>query len=411
MIHVHVGQCGCQVGDEFWCQYQQRTTSHFSSQVPQSSSSSSLMFPGVDFPAIFVDSEPKVVQNLRSKPHLQQTLFEQNGRGNNWAFGYEGSATLCRSTLEKVRNQVESMDVTRGFHLVHGLSGGTGSGLGSRLVGSLRDTFPKLFLLATSIGGSRFGDTCLQPYNTLLTLKSLHDTVDAICYFQNDEIGQQLLSKQHSQSSSSSKKNDIHFSVHDTNQIIANNLVGLFSPVITAPSSFSRSFSSTPFDAGAFVSNTVPLQGAKYVHVRRAFVPENTIISSASPVKALVQEACKKFSKYRQRLTPVHNFAAHWIARGHLPFEESLIDRKGQPTKRQRSYAKQLQQNSYQVSSDNLFEQPRRVEPKKGTMPCLDHKFLFQPLSLEIMKVMPFASWHPTPVTGIISRPPLKQVL
>ena len=152
MIHMHVGQCGCQLGDEFWVQMQKgfRNTGVFSQSKLQRASSGGArstestamqLLP----PAVFVDSEPKVVHHLRSTPRASNVVFEQSGRGNNWAFGYEGSERLCELTMDSVRQELERQrTAAHGFNIVHGLSGGTGSGLGSRIVARLREEYPKL---------------------------------------------------------------------------------------------------------------------------------------------------------------------------------------------------------------------------------------------------------------------------
>eukprot|EP00435_Cladocopium_sp_Y103_P000924 s373_g1.t1 len=86
----------------------------------------------------------------------------QSGRGGNFALGYTGELAGRASTLDGSTEQLwaQAMQVMRmqaegchGAHLgtlmTYSLGGGTGSGLGSRLLEEVRDLYPKIPLLAT----------------------------------------------------------------------------------------------------------------------------------------------------------------------------------------------------------------------------------------------------------------------
>ncbi len=72
--------------------------------------------------------------------------------------------------------------------LVHSLGGGTGSGLGSRLLEAVRDEYPKATLLDAVVAPFSAGDTPLQHYNTVLSLASAHEHADAVLFFDNDDV-------------------------------------------------------------------------------------------------------------------------------------------------------------------------------------------------------------------------------
>lgn len=72
--------------------------------------------------------------------------------------------------------------------MVHSLAGGTGSGLGSRLLEEYRDTFGKSYLMTVSIWPSMAGETPLQHYNTCFSLAHIHTEVDVSLNFQNDIV-------------------------------------------------------------------------------------------------------------------------------------------------------------------------------------------------------------------------------
>ena len=337
--------------------------------------------PTVVTPAIFVDSEPKVVQNLRCRPRQDNIVFEQSGRGNNWAFGYSDSKTLCDKSLEAIRKEMERRHRNTGFNMVHGLSGGTGSGLGSRLIAKLREQYPKLYIVTNSVGGSNFGDTCLQPYNTLLTLETLQDNADAICFHSNDDIGQLLEAAANSarQTSRSKKHEPFKFSVADTNVLIARSMVGLFAPVAiegvgNVPTCHE------PFDAGKFVTAVAPMPQTKYVYLRSALKPQNTILSSSSPSKALVEVIQRSFGKFQRNLKAVTNFSGFWIARGDLDFGDVRRTR---------------QRGASAHSRD-----------KSGT----DSREGRHPVALELLRKIKFASWNTRPLIGALSVHSLQQV-
>ena len=75
--------------------------------------------------------------------------------------------------MEALRKEVERSDFFLGMVLVHSLAGGTGSGLGSRLVEEYRDTFGKSYLMSASIWPNSSGETPLQHYNTCFSLAHL----------------------------------------------------------------------------------------------------------------------------------------------------------------------------------------------------------------------------------------------
>ena len=70
--------------------------------------------------------------------------------GNNWAKGhYTEGAELIDSVLDVVRKEAESCDCLQGFQITHSLGGGTGSGLGTRVLTLLEDAFPEVYRFTT----------------------------------------------------------------------------------------------------------------------------------------------------------------------------------------------------------------------------------------------------------------------
>jgi len=140
-----------------------------------------------------VDSESKVIKkSLKICERIfregNNVVYSQNGRGNNWALGYSKtykeqhnkqlfngeSLTLSESAMQMIQKQAEKADNFRGILLFHSLAGGTGSGLGCRLIEDYRDNYSsKKYLFTVSVWPATSGETPLQQYNTCLSLSGL----------------------------------------------------------------------------------------------------------------------------------------------------------------------------------------------------------------------------------------------
>ena len=227
-VFLHVGQCGISLAQDLWSvAYADHIASAYASPLFHADGSAR---------CILVDTEPKVIQSLRlnaalhrnandtrsddtvapsvsdTKQSSSSTIFrgsnvfyEQYGRGNNWAMGYagphfeeqasaddvgagSGKRSLTSRTLESMRKEAERCDVFTGCVMTHSVSGGTGAGLGSRLLQSLRTEYPKACLLDVAVTPFRAGDTPLQHFNALMTLSHLHEFADAVLMFSNEDV-------------------------------------------------------------------------------------------------------------------------------------------------------------------------------------------------------------------------------
>ena len=90
--------------------------------------------------------------------------------------------------MEALRKEAEQSDFFLGTVMTHSLAGGTGSGLGSRLLEEYRDSFSKAYLMTVSVWPSMCGDTPLQHYNTCLSLAHIQNNADVCLNFMNDTI-------------------------------------------------------------------------------------------------------------------------------------------------------------------------------------------------------------------------------
>ena len=329
-LHVHVGQCGNQVGERFWSSAATDAASASASAAADSdeaaASSSSLrpcpyphpMFHEQDgkAAAIFVDSETKVVDRLRQNPSLtgvirkDACIADSSGRANNWAMGFTASCQelrqghgLFHTTVNTLRRELERVDRLQSVVLHHSLAGGTGSGVGSALLQYLREACPALTITTSSLGPFSSGDCATQWYNTAFALNALTEYADAVLYRDNDHLlGHHLLTaaaaSQGQGNSSRLPAGRGHAaavakaSMGALNDCLAADLACVFFPTITSSSFSSLSSSSSsfgcyqPWDARQLTGSCCPFTYAKFVDVRSSWSMSSSLPSSSSSCKA-----------------------------------------------------------------------------------------------------------------------------
>mmetsp|Transcript_15110 Transcript_15110/g.36036 ORF Transcript_15110/g.36036 Transcript_15110/m.36036 type:complete len:508 (+) Transcript_15110:79-1602(+) len=230
IITLQVGQCGNQIGGEFWKQLclehgiesgdgtlkelpeqhniMGNNNNNFGRQQQQLGGQQ-----GVDDRkdvffyqsdddrytprALLMDLEPRVVNKLA---HSNQKLFnpenvfvspDGGGAGNNWASGFRQGQEHCEQILDMIDREADNSDSLEGFVLCHSIAGGTGSGMGSYLLERLNDHFPKKLVQTYSVFPSwqdQQSDVVVQPYNSLLTLKRLTLNADAVVVLDNTAL-------------------------------------------------------------------------------------------------------------------------------------------------------------------------------------------------------------------------------
>ncbi|CAG9464580.1 unnamed protein product [Pedinophyceae sp. YPF-701] len=271
-IFIQVGQCGNQVGEAFWQRVQNSIVGDGGAGLGPDDVGHLLREDSrgkLHARAVMVDTEPKVVEQCMLGPAgnlLDPTRVAtcHHGRGNNWAFGFFGyehvkprdpvwreeagaltdrpawktpmaikselkyheeERSVVRRALEAVRKEAEAADSVPDVVLLHSLAGGTGSGLGSRVLVSLRDAIgPKAFVMASSVAPRIGGDTVLQPYNVALSAKRLREHADGIAMFDNGAL-LDLLAPQRGP-----RAKAVHAGITEVNEYIASCLAGTLLP-------------------------------------------------------------------------------------------------------------------------------------------------------------------------------------
>lgn len=205
IITIQAGQCGNQIGSEFWKQlceehgidpegvvrdyaingddrkdvfFYQSDDDHY---IPR---------------AVLVDLEPKVIKSIQNskfrKLYNPENFFigkDGGGAGNIWAKGY-AEAESSRDDIEEILDrEADASDSLEGFILTHSINGGTGSGFGSYILEQLNDRYPKKLIQTYSVfPNQKQSDVTVSPYNSVLTLKRLILNADCVVVIDNSAL-------------------------------------------------------------------------------------------------------------------------------------------------------------------------------------------------------------------------------
>ena len=205
IITLQVGQCGNQIGMEFW---RRLCHEHGISRdgiledfAVHGGDRKDVFFYQADdsqyIPrALLIDLEPRVLSHVQAElPRLfnQENIYqhpEGGGAGNNWANGYDIGGQVCEEIMDMIDREADGSESLEGFLMCHSIAGGTGSGMGSQLLERVNDHFPKKLIQTYSVfpNNQDGGDVVVQPYNSLLTLKRLTLNADAVVVLDNTAL-------------------------------------------------------------------------------------------------------------------------------------------------------------------------------------------------------------------------------
>lgn len=99
--------------------------------------------------AVLVDLEPRVINTtIKNMPYgrlfnPENLLLDEEGggAGNKWTEGYMSGKEYAPQVLDMLRREAENADYLEGFIMTHSVNGGTGSGMGSRLLEEIRHEY------------------------------------------------------------------------------------------------------------------------------------------------------------------------------------------------------------------------------------------------------------------------------
>ena len=91
--------------------------------------------------------------------------------------------------LDRIRKQCEACDWFQGFQFNISISGGTGSGLGVRLIDKWGEEFSDKIKEVTSVFPSvSISDSPVEPYNAVLSINRLVENADFVNLVQNQSL-------------------------------------------------------------------------------------------------------------------------------------------------------------------------------------------------------------------------------
>lgn len=205
IITLQVGQCGNQIGMEFWkqlcCEHGIDPEGIVQENAMYGDDRKDVFFYQADddhyIPrAVLVDLEPRVIKSIQnsaySKLYNQENIFiskEGGGAGNCWARGYADGEKFQEEIMEMIDREADGSDSLEGFILIHSINGGTGAGFGSYLIEKLNERFPKKLIQTYSVfPNQNESDIVVTPYNSLLTLKRLVLNADCVIVLDNTAL-------------------------------------------------------------------------------------------------------------------------------------------------------------------------------------------------------------------------------
>ncbi|KAF9597911.1 hypothetical protein IFM89_022281 [Coptis chinensis] len=145
--------------------------------------------------AIFVDLEPTVIDEVRTRTyrqlfHPEQLISGKEDAANNFARGhYTVGKEIVDLYLDRVRKLADNCTGLQGFLVFNAVGGGTGSGLGSLLLERLSVDYGKKSKFGFSIYPSpQVSTAVVEPYNSVLSTHSLLEHTDVAVLLDNEAI-------------------------------------------------------------------------------------------------------------------------------------------------------------------------------------------------------------------------------
>lgn len=306
IITLQVGQCGNQVGMEFW---KQLCAEHGISAdgivqefATQGHDRKDVFFYQADdehyIPrALLMDLEPRVINSITNSGfrnlYNPENFFvskEGGGAGNNWASGYNQGEVHHDQLMEMIDREADGSDSLEGFVLCHSIAGGTGSGMGSYLLENLNDHFPKKLIQTYSVfpNQSDFqSDVVVQPYNSLLTLKRLVLNTDSVVVLDNTALNRIAVDRLRVENPTVSQLNSLVSTVMAASTTtlrypgyMNNDLIGLVASLIPTPRCHFLMTGYTPLTIDTQVS---AVRKTTVLDVmRRLLQPKNIMVSTST---------------------------------------------------------------------------------------------------------------------------------
>ncbi|KAF9958639.1 gamma-tubulin [Mortierella alpina] len=311
IITIQAGQCGNQIGQEFWAQL---CAEHGISKdgiledfATETGDRKDVFFYQADddhyIPrAILLDLEPRVINTITASAYANlynpENIFlskDGGGAGNNWSLGYGSGEREAEEILEKLDREADGSDSLEGFMLLHSIAGGTGSGLGSFLLERLNDRYPKKLIQTYSVfpNNEEISDVVVQPYNSMLSLKRLTQNADCVVVLDNAALTRIACDRLHIPNPTFAQTNQLVSTVMSASTTtlrypgyMNNDLVGMIASLIPTPKCHFLQTSYTPFTSDG-VDHTKSVRKTTVLDVmRRLLQPKNRMVSTTPSKKS-----------------------------------------------------------------------------------------------------------------------------
>jgi len=313
MIMLQLGQCGNQIGFEFW---KKLCKEHGISNegILQEHASEGIDRKDVFFyqaddehyipRSVLLDLEPRVINTIMNSEYKKlynpENIYlakDGGGAGNNWASGYSQGEGLHEEVFDIIDREAEGSDSLEGFVLTHSIAGGTGSGMGSYVLEKLADRFPKKLVQTYSVfpnqedkGDKAMGyvsDVVVQPYNSILTLKRLTQSADCVVVLDNTALNRIATDRLHINNPSLTQINELVSTIMSVStttlrypSYMNNDLIGLIAPLIPTPR---LHFLMTGYTPLTTEQETANIRKTTVLDVmRRLLQPKNMMVSTGS---------------------------------------------------------------------------------------------------------------------------------
>jgi tubulin gamma len=304
IITLQVGQCGNQIGMEFWKQLcQEHGINHeglLEDYATSGDDRKDVFFYQADdehyIPrALLIDLEPRVIHTIQTSHYSSlynpENIFiskEGGGAGNNWASGYGQAEKVQEEILDMIEREADGSDSLEGFVLLHSIAGGTGSGMGSYLLEKLNERFPKKLIQTYSVfPNQQQTDVVVQPYNSLLTLKRLTLNADCVVVLDNAALNHIAVDRLKIPNPSFSQTNSLVSTVMAASTTtlrypgyMNNDLVGLVASLIPTPRCHFLMTGYTPLTLDRHVSS---IRKTTVLDVMRRLLQTKNIMVSTNP--------------------------------------------------------------------------------------------------------------------------------
>lgn len=282
-IVLQIGQCGNQIGSEFWSSALKEHASHDNTGTFSESVSSffrnvntktkrnlAMNFPPAKIQslkarAVLIDMEEGVLNSLINSEvgelfNSAQLIKDVSGAGNNWATGFHFyGAQHENAIVEAVRKECELCDCLQSFFILHSMGGGTGSGLGTKTLSLMADNFPDVFRFVIPVYPSLDDDVVTSPYNTTLAMNQISEYGNCVIPIENQSLSNIC------QQIGTAKVDSIKHTLPDCKEKSFNKMNSFVAKVILDMTASARFDGSMNVDINEISMNLVPFPRANYL--------------------------------------------------------------------------------------------------------------------------------------------------